>query len=280
MTNVAIWKALTGAALILTAVPANTADKPLSPFKFTNTETYMRQLTEPVCQDFRDYLNFPRSNDLFKPDGTLVRETKKFKSVHWETLDKAKYREQFMLIDDGPGYDPDPIIRKRSAVFKKSRSDFYDDPDQILQRTRIEILMSDKAPYMQDRIRVDQQKHIDRQRWLYRVVSKHPKHRDFRDINSPLELPRGFPNHSIAWLGNVYGTPYPLDGGKRSLGGGSSQWFVYTPTGYTYAVGNGTYAEDRKMLPRFLRVGLSVVDAFDDKPIAHGICSYRARNEQ
>lgn len=265
---------LVGAVLMLSVMITHAADRTLAPFKFTNTGTYMRQLTEPVCLDFRDYLNFPRSNDLFKPDGTLIRESKKFKSVKWETLDKAKYREQYLLLD--MQYDRDPE--------RKERKRFYDDPNQILQRTKIESVMSDKTAYMQERIRADQQKNIDRQRWLYRVVSKYPKTRHSYDPNSMPELPRGFPAGARAWLGNINGDPYPLDNPqyRQSLLANYAQVVIYAPTGYTYLISNQTYSSKPGSLPRYLRLIVDelAVDTGFDALVAHGTCEYRARNEQ
>ena len=53
----------------------------LAPFGYYLNESLPQQRRTPVCKDFKHYLNYPRSNALFNPDGTLVRESDLFKSV-------------------------------------------------------------------------------------------------------------------------------------------------------------------------------------------------------
>ena len=62
-----------------------------------------------MCRDFLSYLNHPRANTLFNPDGTLVRQSEKIISVNWETINKEAYRAGYMTIVN---MDTRPHIRK------------------------------------------------------------------------------------------------------------------------------------------------------------------------
>ena len=102
---------------------------PLAPFTYTQDATltgqsYIGQRKRPVCEDFRNYLNHPRSNALFNPDGTLVRESELFKSVSWEALDKEVYREGFIANTDATNSNV------RTEYLRR-----YADPEWALQRT-------------------------------------------------------------------------------------------------------------------------------------------------
>ncbi len=49
--------------------------------------------SQAVCRDFRAYLNSRQSNILFTPEGKLIRETDKFTSAPWESLDKTRFQD-------------------------------------------------------------------------------------------------------------------------------------------------------------------------------------------
>jgi hypothetical protein len=266
------WESLVSSAIktILCAsfiVPAYAGNKELHPFRFTSA-TYTGQSTTPVCDDFLTYLNNPRSNQIFNQDGPLARATKKFQSVHWEPLDKKLYREKYLLLDSN--LNREEFVR------------FYDSKESILQRAKVEV-RGDRFKEMQNRIQSDIRQGVNRQRWLYRIVSKKPKPRNIYDPQSIPELPFGFPAGSKAWLGNVNGDPYPLYNPKfrRSLGGGDAQWFTYTPTGYIYEVENQTCGGAPGKMPNYLRLVVSELDVGpgSDRPVAQGTCEYRARND-
>lgn len=242
---------------ILKASPLDAAPfaTPLSPFTYTQDSSLPGQRTEPVCRDFRNYLNHPRSNKLFKPDGTLVRESEQFKSISWEALNKAQYRNGFVANTDAANSSV------RAEYLKR-----YADPEWILQRTPVQ-------PYEYELNRQQPE------RWLYRLVQLRPYTRNMEDPASKVELPTWFHFGSVEWLG--YADGHPLVGNVTALSNttAGTQWIVYA--GITYSVGNSTYGDGKGAVPQFIGLDIHklIVDS-SGQSFLSWVCAFVAKNKE
>lgn len=232
----------------------------LAPFHFTQNETLPEQSKTPICKDFKNYLNHPRSNELFKPDGTLVRESDLFKSVIWETLDKEQYRAGFSanLEATRPKRFPD------GAVVHELRRR-YASPDWALQRTLaypFEYVPKPNQP----------------ERWIFRLVNLQPYTRNMADPKSKVELPTWFHYDEEALLGYEDGSP--LGGNTHDLGRATPrEWIAYA--GLTYAVINRTYGNEKGTTPSALRMEIDQLNVDPSgQSFMHFTCSFRANNSQ
>lgn len=237
----------------------------LAPFQFFRDETLPEQRTTPVCKEFRHYLNNPRSNELFNPDGTLVLESSLFKSVHWESLDKAEYRSAFISYLDvtrrWEAHDPNSV--NNSIAHQLLRR--YDSSQWILQRT---------LAYPFEFVPKSEQ----RQRWLYRLVNLQPKTRIRNDPKSKVEQPTWFNFGDEAFL--AYEDGSQLENNRYGLvRSGVRQWITYA--GNTYAVINATYDERDGATPAYLDL---VVDQVMVDPNGQSYmsmrCAFRAKSSQ
>lgn len=243
----------------------NTPQQTLFPFRFTDMASLDDQKDKPICQDFLEYLNNPRSNRLFNEDGTLVKETDKFKSVKWETLDKSLYRQQYLQRSK-----PEHL----AAAIK-----YYDNPEMLFQRTVAHGMdeYGNKNPP---------------KRWLYRLVSKQPmtreRYSEREHTHKTIEVPTFFYGMS-AQIGDEHGNPYPVDHSKYTESvdyskdssiGGDNQLFEYL--GKIYEINNMTFTNDAKPKPKTIDLRLLEIDvAFPREQLFdHWTCSYEAHNEQ
>jgi uncharacterized protein len=240
----------------------NTPQQTLFPFRFTDMASLDGQKEKPICQDFLEYLNNPRSNRLFNEDGTLVKETDKFKSVKWETLDKSLYRQQYLQRSK-----PEHL----AAAIQR-----YDSSETIFQRTVAHGMdeYGNKNPP---------------KRWLYRLVEKLPMIRGDskkRQVNSIIEVPTFF-YFMGAKIGDEHDNSYPVDHSKYTESvdyskdssiGGDSQLFEYL--GKIYEINNMTFTNDAKPKPKTIDPRLLEIDvAFPREQLFdHWTCSYEARN--
>jgi uncharacterized protein len=240
--------------------PIDMPSMPLAPFTFTQDETltgqsYIGQRERPICKDLLDYLNHPRSNSLFKPDGTLVREGEKFKSVSWEVLDKELYREGIIAYIDAT-----------SANVRTEYMQRYADPEWALQRTVAHPHESVPKPQQAER-------------WLYRLVHLRPYTRNMYDPASKVELPTWFHFGAVEWLGYADGKPLVGNHTKLSGTASSREWITYA--GRNYAVGNSTYGDGKGAVPSHLGVDVHELNIDEDgQTFSHFICAYHAKNEQ
>ena len=229
------------------------ATNTLPPFKFApplnNSMEAQREIS--VCQDFLHYLNHPRSNELFKPDGSLVHESDNIKSVRWERLDKEEYRQGFMTVVE--------------ANFREENLKRYSDPEWILERTLAHPLDSRPKPDAP-------------QKWLYRLMPLRPYPRDWSDPNSKAELPIWFPYTSITWLGDSKGKRHAADI-HLHYGVGTTQWFEYG--GKTHAVSNSTFGGGKGAKPKHLELHIYALHVdTESNSIAYLTCAFRARNRE
>lgn len=236
----------------------------LAPFQFFQDETLQEQRKTPVCNDFRNYLNHPRTNALFTPDGKLLRETDLFESVSWETLNKEKYRAAFIAYLE--------VIRPGALNAAKGSDSFlvhqllnrYDNPQWVFQRT---------LAYPFEFVPKPNQK----QKWLFRIVNQQPYTRDMHDPNSQVELPTWFNFGDHAFLGYEDGSL--LENNIHGLvgGAGTRQWITYA--GITYSVSNATYGDGKGAIPDYLnlRVDQMYVDSAGPS-FMHFTCYLRAKN--
>lgn len=232
--------------------------KLLAPFIFhidnsPRHETSLKeQKTATICLDMLAYLNHPRTNDLFKPDGTLVREGERIKSVTWENLDKGQYREVFINLVNGQH----PNIQEQYLKW-------YADPEWVLQRT-----LAHPKEHMP---KLNSPKH-----WLYRLVSLKPYPRNRSDPTSKIELPTWFPNDSLEWLGDVQGNRHVND--KRDYGA-RQQWIIHTATGLMYAIENSTYGGGKGARPKYLEIDMhALILNSQGQSFPWHTCALRARN--
>ena len=237
--------------------PSDRAGKALAPFEYTQDETltgqrYIGQKKRPVCQDLLDYLNHPRSNALFKPDGTLARESDKFKSVSWEPLDKSRYREGYASFIDAISPDVRTEYMRR-----------YEDPGWALQRTQ--------AHPTGPRNELEQA-----ERWLYRLVHLRPYTRNMHDPTSQVELPTWFHFGHVEWLG--YADGRSLVRNHTSLDGRpSSEWVIYA--GVNYAVSNQTFGDGKGVPPTHLKLDVhELMMNGQGQAFLYWVCAYRAKN--
>jgi uncharacterized protein len=232
----------------------------LAPFTFTQNETLPEQAATPVCKDFKNYLNHPRSNELFKPDGTLARESDLFKSVIWESLDKEKYREGFTANLEATHPKPHP---EWGVVHEWLRR--YASPEWTLQRTLaypFEYVSKPDQP----------------QRWVFRLVNINPHMRNMAALQNKIELPTWFHDDEEALLGYEDGSP--LVGNAHNLVRASPrEWITYA--GHMYAVINRTYIAKKYTTPSYLRAEIDQlrVDPSRQSYMSF-ICAYRAKNNQ
>ncbi|MGZ5779706.1 MAG: hypothetical protein ACXWIN_01970 [Burkholderiaceae bacterium] len=206
--------------------------KSLAPFTFNSIANWSRdsdlykQRSAPVCLDFLAYLNNPRSNKLFNPDGTLIHESEKIKSVIWADLDKEQYREGFMTLVNGQHPNIQAEYLKR-----------YADPEWVLQRTQSHLYEHSSKPDSPEFL-------------LYRLMQQKPYTRDMADTESKLELPTWFPKDFLGWLGDVQGKRQPTD--IYGTYGEQRQWFIYA--GQIYSVLNATYGNGKGAVPKYLKI--------------------------
>ena len=241
--------------------PSGRAGKALAPFEYTQDETltgqrYIGQKKRPVCRDLLDYLNHPRSNALFKPDGTLVRESDKFKSVVWEEMDKGSYRNGFVAYMDATTTAPNI----RAEYMRR-----YEDSEWVLLRTVAHPLHSSPTPRRPDL-------------WLYRLMQQRPKTRNYADPTSTVEIPTWFHFDVVEWLGNTEGGP--VAGNRTKLLGTTHSREWITHAGLTYAVGNSTFGDGKGATPLFLRLDVHElrVDS-SGQTFVYFICAYSAKND-
>lgn len=235
-----------------------TISKSLLPFTFhidnsPRHETGLKeQKTAAICLDMLEYLNHPRTNNLFKPDGTLVREGERIKSVTWENLDKGQYREGFMNLVNGQH----PNIQVQYLKW-------YADPEWVLQRT-----LAHPKEHMP--------KSDSPKNWLYRLVSVKPYPRNRSDPASKIELPTWFPNDSLEWLGDVQGKRHVND--KRDYGA-RRQWIIHTDAGLMYAIENSTYGGGKGAPPKSLEIDVhALILNSQGQSFPWHTCSLHARN--
>lgn len=209
---------------------------------------------EQVCRDFRNYLNQSRSNDLFKRDGTLVRESNQFTSVSWESLDKEKFRQGFMAFAEALNH---PNVR--SEYLKR-----YANSAWVLRRFvahPYERLTEKKSP----------------ERWLYRLVLPRPYTRVFTDPTSTIESPTWFPFEAFDWLGDGQGRPNVKE--VNQLFGRNSQWLTYA--GVSYRVENATTGDGKGAVPKFLKVNVSELYVNGEgQSLMSWKCAVHARNKE
>ena len=250
------------AACLITSYKQRTAllkASGLAPFKFTQNETLPEQATTPVCKDFKNYLNHPRSNELFKPDGTLVRESELFKSVVWETLDKEKYRSGFVANVEASNPKSEPTWRVALQLFG-----YYASPEWALQRALAYPFEYYPKP--------DQ-----RQRWIFRLVQLRPYTRIMADPKSKVELPTWFNFNDEAYL--AYEDGSVLENNKHDLVRKPfRQWVTYA--GHTYSVNNSTYSGEVGAIPYYLGVEIDELRMDEAQSFMHFTCSFRAKNSQ
>jgi hypothetical protein len=201
--------------------------KRLAPFTFNQVASWSRdsdlykQKTSSVCLELLDHLNHPRSNELFKSDGTLAHESEQIKSMIWETLEKEQYREGFMTVVNGQH----PNIQVQYLQW-------YVDPEWTLQRTLAH-------PYE------SYSKQTSPARWLYRLLRAMPNLDNRTDPASNAESLTFFPTDSEEWLGDIQGR---LNSNEvKTLLGGARQWIAYS--GQTFALENASYA-----LPKYIGI--------------------------
>lgn len=226
------------------------ATKALTPFKFAPPlkNSMANQSEEPVCRDFLRHLNNPRSDELFKPDGSLVRESEAIKSVRWKRLDKDEYREGFMTAID--------------ASFREENLKRYADPEWILERTLAHPLESRATPNAPEK-------------WVYRLMSSRPYPRNWPDPNSKAELPIWFPYTSIHWLGDQQGKRQATDVYRMYVG--HLQWFEHK--GKTHAIDNATSGGGKGGTPKYLELHVYQLHVDTEKnSILYLTCALRSRN--
>lgn len=237
----------------------------LAPFQFFQDETLPEQRKTPVCNDFRNYLNHPRTNALFSPDGKLIRETDLFKSVSWETLSKETYRAAFIAYLEviRPGALNSSNGMDSRLVRQLLRQ--YDSPQWAFQRT---------MAYPFEFVPKPDQK----QRWLFRLVNQQPYTRDMKDPNSEVELPTWFNFGEEAFLGYEDGSP--LENNRYGLTRtGTRQWIVYA--GKTYSVNNATYGDGKGVTPDYLGVDVDQLRlSLSGESFMSFECAFRAKNRQ
>jgi uncharacterized protein len=242
---------------------ATMAPSPLAPFVFTNDESlteqsYIGQRENPVCIDFKSYLNHPRSNQLFNPDGTLVRETEQFKSVKWEPLDKEAYRDAYNANFAKDGTHPN----LRAEYLQR-----YADPEWVLLRTVVH--QHERHPDLQT---------PGSEQWLYRLVQMRPFTRDINNPASKVELPAWFHAESVDWIGDSRGLLFYVDDNSGLLGKGIQEWITYK--GVTYAVSNST--SHHRATPEFLSLCIHELtgDYSMSRSFLHLTCEYRAKHNE
>lgn len=197
-------------------------EQPLTPFAFdsrwadTNTNDIHQQKSAPVCVDFLEHLNHPRTDALFNRDGTLVRESTRIKSVHWVPLDKEQYRAGFMNVLVGEH-------RNVQATFLE----YFADEHRVLQR-----IMANPE--------IDRREKNHDAYWLYRLTLDAPMPYDYHNPDGRMALPTWFPRASMEWLGDDKGNFRLV--GTSTLIGGAGQWFLYA--GITYMVHSRDYPGD------------------------------------
>ncbi len=232
----------------------------LAPFGYYLNESLPQQRRTPVCKDFKHYLNYPRSNALFNPDGTLVRESDLFKSVHWEPLDRAQYRDKFAAELEVTRASGDT----KNVVMNNWLSR-YDNPQWVLQRTRAFPFEFFPQPE-------------PRQLWMFRLVNTWPRTTTMNDPHTRAQLPTWFHSGSKAYLGYEDGS---LLANNRHdlLGGTAGQWITYA--GVTYVVSNETYDSDKGESPSHLNLR---IDGLEIDPNGQSYlsftCYFRAKNHQ
>ena len=232
----------------------------LAPFTFTRNETLPEQADTSVCKDFKNYLNRPRSNELFKPDGTLVRESDLFKSVLWEALDKEQYRSSFTANLEGSHPNLDPTSQIVTELPRR-----YASADWVLQRT---LAYPSEYPTKPEQ----------KQRWIYRLVNLQPNTRIMTNPKSKVELPTWFNFDDVAYLG--YDDGSPLVGNTHGLGRATPrQWVTYS--GITYAVINRTSGGEAGAIPFYLTVEIDELNVDQsNQSFMHYTCAFRAKNSQ
>lgn len=174
------------------------------------------QKSAPVCANFLYHVNHPRSHTLFNRDGSLVRESAKIKSVHWDRLEKETYLTGFQSV----------VTRQHSDA-QASFLEIYADEHRILQR-----IMAHPE--------IDQRQKNDEGFWLYRLLLDSALPYDYNNPNSRVALPTWFPRDSLDWLGDEGGN-FRLSGRSTLLGLGG-QWFLHA--GSTYMVHSRDYEAD------------------------------------
>ncbi len=232
----------------------------LAPFQFFRDEELPEQRNTPVCKDFKNYLNHPRSNALFNSDGTLVRESSLFKSVRWESLDKERFRTAYMAHVELTR----PKLYSEGAVVHELRRRF-ESSQWTLQRTLAYPFEFNPRPEQ-------------KQRWLFRLVNLQPYMRNMKDQPSKVELPTWFNFGDEAFLG--YENASPLNRNDHDLRRKAvRQWMTYA--GNTYAVINATYGDGKGATPAFLSLEIDRLNVEDTgASFMHFTCAFRAENTQ
>ncbi len=239
---------------------AKSAPMKLAPFTYDLLASNSRdsdlnfQKSSSVCRDFVDFINNPRSNYLFKPDGALVRQGGRIKSVIWETLDKDRYVS---------GFDVFANFRPPKVSGEYVRR--YGDPRWVLQRT----VAYPSRDYSSEK--------IESEVWLYRLVLMEPHTRGNQDFPNKVELPAWFPADSVSWVGNAWGEPNGND--RYGEYDGFLQWIIHD--GVTYAVRNVTFGDGARAIPKYLVLNVDKLVVYPEgASFLRPSCAFHAPNKE
>src|SRR5450830_26920 len=196
---------------------------PLTAFDYYQKESLPEQSGKAICKDFKYYINHPRSNFVFRRDGSLIRESHLIKSVSWENLNKDEYRASILARLKAYYKNSVFIINEVSLTIEQ----LYSSHEWFLQRT---IAHPFEYP----------KKEGEPRRWVFRIVKLHPEIKSTDDLDEMLKYPAWFNLGDIALIGYSDGSPLSEDeyGLIRAI---PREWIKYD--GQTYAIVNRSYRD-------------------------------------